>query len=401
MRICLVSQEYPPETGGGGIGTQTSLKAKGLSARGHEVHVVAGSRDHESRMYQEGPVTIHRIGQPWLHVPGYEESTYLMAYSQTVAEKLHELMSDAPFQLIQFPEYGGEGFFYQTDTFANRTARYVVQLHGPLAMFSECVAWPKPGSTFHQIGCFMERTVIHHADLVLASSHYTAAFCAARYEYPLEKIRVIHSAVDTALFAPCPRAEDAGGPRVLFVGNLVESKGLYPVVRAVAALRRTYPAIALRAIGKGSEEELSDLQRLIRQEGVSAKVQIVGYVPHHQLPEHYAWCDFFAGPSLFEGGPGNVYLEAMACGRPVIAGNTGGVPEVVQPGETGLLVSPGGIDELKDAIVLLTEDAPFRERLGRNGREWILQRFSVEKYIDRVELLYEEALRAESVSEER
>ena len=399
MRICLVSQEYPPETGGGGIGTQTSLKAKGLSARGHEVCVVAGSWDHESRIYREGLVTIHRVAQPRLRVPGYQESTYWLAYSQLLGEKLHELTSEAAFDILQFPEYGGEGFVYQTDTFANRTARYVVQLHGPLAMFSECSGWPEPGSTVHQIGCFMERTVIHHADLVLASSHNTAAFCAARYEYPLEKIRVIHSAVDTGAFAPAGCVADRHRPRILFVGNLVASKGLHAVVRSVAELRPRYPDIALRAIGKASAGELSHLNSLIRKEGLSESVQVMGYVPHHQLPEHYAWCDFFAGPSVFEPGPGNVYLEAMACGRPVIAGNTGGAPEVVLLGETGLLVPPGGIEDLKDAIILLTEDAPFRERLGRQGREWILQRFSVEKYIDRVELLYEEALRAESVSE--
>src|SRR5205809_691275 len=110
MRICLVSQEYPPETGGGGIGTQTYLKAQGLAARGHDVHVISASWDREARTYRDRGVLIHRIPEPALGVPGYEESTYWLAYSTAVAQKLHAIAQDISFDIIQFPEYGGEGF---------------------------------------------------------------------------------------------------------------------------------------------------------------------------------------------------------------------------------------------------------------------------------------------------
>src|SRR5688572_11121024 len=122
MRICLVSQEYPPETGGGGIGTQTYLKAHGLSARGHEVYVVSASVDRKARTYRDKNVIIHRIPEPELNLPGYEQSTYWLAYSTSVAEKLHALSQDTSFDIIQFPEYCGEGFVYQTDTFRYRKA---------------------------------------------------------------------------------------------------------------------------------------------------------------------------------------------------------------------------------------------------------------------------------------
>src|SRR5437667_6642075 len=86
MKICLVSQEYPPETGGGGIGTQTYLKAKGLSERGHLVHVVSASWDDEARLQQDGDIVIHRIPEPRLAVPGYELSSYWLAYSHCFAK---------------------------------------------------------------------------------------------------------------------------------------------------------------------------------------------------------------------------------------------------------------------------------------------------------------------------
>jgi glycosyltransferase involved in cell wall biosynthesis len=115
-------------------------------------------------------------------------------------------------------------------------------------------------------------------------------------------------------------------------------------------------------------------------------------VPHRDLPRHYAWCDILAGPSTFEPGPGNIYLEAMACGKPVIACNSGGAPEVVLHNETGLLISPGDIDQLVDAITTLSDDRSTRAQLGANGRRWIESRFSIEPYIDRVESAYERLL---------
>ncbi len=400
MRICLVSQEYPPETGGGGIGTQTYLKAQGLSARGHEVHVVSASCDREERTYADGQAVIHRIAEPQLPLPTDEPSTYWLAYSTAVAQKLHVLTSQVPFDIIQFPEYAAEGFVYQTATWRYRTAQYVVQLHGPLGMFAEHMGWPDVGSTFHQVGCFMERTVMYHADLILASSHNTARFCAERYDYPLEQIRVIHSGIDTTKFSPQSPGEEHGfSPRILFVGNLVGNKGFNLLVDAVLRLRKRYPQICLRMIGKGEKNDVAGAHRRIADAGAQGSFQILGYVPYADLPLHYAWCDIFAGPSTYEPGPGNIYLEAMACARPVIACNTAGAPEVVLDRRTGLLVSPRDSMSLERAVEELAGDAPLRQRLGAAGRQWVVSEFSLEKYTDKVEALYDGLLKGRSPEE--
>jgi glycosyltransferase involved in cell wall biosynthesis len=391
MKICLVSQEYPPETGGGGIGTQTYLKAHGLTALGHTVHVLSASWDDQPRTYCDGGAFIHRIPEPELRIPGYEESTYWLAYANAVAEGLHALDQEIAFDIIQFPEYGGEGFFYQTDTFKYRTARYVVQLHGPLAMFADLIGWPEPGSPLYQIGCFMEQMVIEHADRLLASSRRNAAFCADRYGCKLEEIRVIHSAVDTTRFFPRAQPEDERHPRVLFVGNLVGNKGIASLVETVIQLKERYPKIALRAVGNGDKDLLIDLKKRVADAGAESNFQFQGYVRHADLAEHYTWSDFLVGPSVFEGSS-NVYLEAMACARPVIACNTAGTPEIVVDQETGLLVPPKDNEALERAIVALTEDETLKRRLGASGSDWIQQRFSMEKYAARVEQLYKELI---------
>jgi glycosyltransferase involved in cell wall biosynthesis len=391
MTICLVSQEYPPETGGGGIGTQTYLRARGLSARGHTVHVVSMSWDTQDRTYADQGATVHRIGEVKLDVPGYEPSTYWMAHSFAVAAKITALEKSIKFDIVQFAEYGGEGFRYQTDTFANRNAKYVVQMHGPLAMFVEHWGWPERGSVMERVGCFMEKTSLQYADKLLASSRHTADYCGKAYGVDTSDAGVVYSGIDVERFAM--RAPTEGeGPRILFVGGLSGGKGLGDLLRVVGRLKERFPKMVLRAIGKPDAEDRAKLERMVGELGIAAHFELAGYVPYDQLPEQYAWCDFFAMPSVYEGGPGNVYLEAMACGRGVIACDTGGVPESVLDGQTGLLVRPGDLDGLEGAVARLAEDGELRRRLGLAGRRRAEEVFAIEKYLDTCEGYYRSIL---------
>jgi glycosyltransferase involved in cell wall biosynthesis len=239
----------------------------------------------------------------------------------------------------------------------------------------------------------MEQAAIEHADLLLASSANTAEFCAERYGIALEDVTVVHSGVDAGRFHPMARPDDSRYPKVLFVGNLVKSKGLDVVAEAVARLRSRYPSACLRAIGRGDREGplFRQLEELSDRVGMDA-IDVVGAVPHAELPEHYAWCDVFAGPSVHEPGPGNIYLEAMACGRPVVASIAGGAPEVVLDRKTGLLVEPRDADAVTAAIGELAGDGALAAAFGRAGRELVERRFSLEAYTDRIERLYLDAV---------
>lgn len=388
LNICIVSQEYPPETGRGGIATQSALKARGLSSRGHHVHVLSMTYAKKESTHHEGDVVVHRIPHPPLPNPGYDPSSSWLAYSAAVSRKLHELTSSHRFDIYQFPEYAGEGFIWQTDTFAHRAGRYVVQLHGPLAMLSEHTGWPDPGSTAAEVGCFMERMVTRHADLLLASSHNTARYCGEHYGCEVDRTQIVHSGVDTGRFAPLPRPEGLGSFRILFTGKLVSAKGFEAVVQSTLSLRQQIPGIQLRAIGRGDEPLITRVRERVRQAGAEDCIQIMGQVRHDELPGHFAWCDVFAGPSLFEPGPGNVYLEAMACGRAVVACESGGAPEVVLADETGLLVPPGDQARLTEAIHRLANEPALRQRLAQAGRDWVCRQFSEERYLDKVEHAY-------------
>ncbi|MEW6754945.1 MAG: glycosyltransferase [Candidatus Latescibacterota bacterium] len=108
MRLALVTQEYPPDTARGGIGTQSHLKAHGLAARGHEVHVVSHGALAVPETCCDGPVQVHRIPGPDHRLPVRNDPTRWLLYSARVAEFLAELESRVPLDLVEFPEFGGE-----------------------------------------------------------------------------------------------------------------------------------------------------------------------------------------------------------------------------------------------------------------------------------------------------
>lgn len=389
MNVCLVSQEYPPHLVGG-IGTQTFLKAQGLARLGHQVHVVTSSPDGERGRWNDGDVLVHQVGDAGADTPFSLPALHWFSHSQAVAAKLYELQDDLAFDIVEFPEYGAEGFVYLLDSDEHRNVPVVVMLHGSLAMFAERTGWPEAGSPFQRFGTFMEETVVRGADLLLAASENIAEFWALRGIAP-ERIRVTHTAVDTDAFAPHPAARN-GGAEVLFVGRIDDEKGVLDVVGAVAGLVERHPGLRCRIVGTGEPEDEGVLRLRIALSGLESRVELVGHVPHDKLPPEYARCDVFAAPAPRDHGLASVYLEAMACARPVVASTTGGAPEAVVDGETGFLVSPSDDGDLERALDLLLSSPELRVRLGRSGRARVLERFSVERLTQRTLAAYEEAI---------
>ena len=170
LRVCIVSQEFPPETGRGGIATQSALKARGLAARGHDITVLSVTHG-EARTYDYHGATVHRMSFPPLPVPSFDVSSHWLTYSYGVAGWLNALEGETPFDIIHFPEYAGEGFVWLTDTFEHTKMKYVVQMHGPLAMIAEHTGWPS--GTAYEVGTFMERMSVNCCHLLMASSHNT------------------------------------------------------------------------------------------------------------------------------------------------------------------------------------------------------------------------------------
>lgn len=222
--------------------------------------------------------------------------------------------------------------------------------------------------------------VLRRADAVVAISAYTRE-AVERFGVPSSRIHVISPGVDAGRFSPGPGGNGARRPTLLTVARLNERyKGHDSVIRALPLIRAKAPDVRYVVAGDGRLRDY--LETLARNLGVDDAVTFTGAVPDEALPDLYRQCDVFvlaSRESRSGGGAegfGIVCLEASATGKPVIAGRSGGLPDAVQDGVSGLLVDTEDLFELTDAVVRVLGDRELASELGRGGRRWIVERMT-------------------------
>ncbi len=383
MRVCLVSQEYPPASGKGGIGTQTRTKAKLLTQRGHEVHVLSASVKPGPPLQtaEEDGVVVHRLQPPLVAT---QTAPYWLGYSWLVFTHLRTLEERFTYDLIHFAEYGGEGFVYQLDRTPWAWTPIAVQLHGPLMLLQERAGWPEEDSDLYRVGARMEEDTIRLADGVLSSSATSADFAAGRYGIDRASIEVVYAGIDLDVFGP-GAPPPAARPIVAFVGNLSMAKGAGTALDAVLRLRERYPGIRLRLIGEGRDAVRDRLLRRAEDAGAPEVLEFTGFVADRaELADHLRRATALCAPAGVEGGPVLANLEAMACGCPVVAGDNAGTAEGMIDGETGFLVPPDDVEATAAALDRVLGDPGLRARLSERGRRHVEDNFGLDRYIERV-----------------
>ncbi len=391
MRIALVSQEYPPETAHGGIGTQNHAKAHGLATRGHQMHVISHSTDEQRQEYSDGPVHVTRIPGFDKHLPLATEEARWITYSTQVAAAVATLHALHPLDLVEFADWGSEGYVHLLNQTQWNKIPTVVHLHGPIVMFAEAIGWPDPMSEFYRTARMMEETCLRRADAVYSSSRCSAEWCQRHYGLDSTRIPIIHTGIDTNTFHPLP-VPKAENPTVIFVGKVERNKGVELLVEAACELRREIPNLRLRLIGRGNAELIESLKEMACAADAPHLIEFVGFVPHHQLPEHLSRAHVFAAPSQYEGGPGFVYLEAMACGLPVIACSGSGASEVITHADTGLLVPPNECESLLQAMKTLLVDSLLRQQFSTRAANYVYREVDRESCLCRLETFYASVL---------
>jgi phosphatidylinositol alpha-1,6-mannosyltransferase len=169
-------------------------------------------------------------------------------------------------------------------------------------------------------------------------------------------------------------------PVVVCISRLVPRKGQDTLVRGWSQVLARHPRARLLLVGAGPLE--SSLRRAVEQRGLAHSVVLTGGVPPDQLPAHYAAGDVFAMPcrtrrgGLDVEGLGMVFLEAAACGLPVVAGTSGGAPETVVEGVTGHVVDPRAPDAVAAVLADLLDDPARARAMGTAGRAWVEERWS-------------------------
>jgi glycosyltransferase involved in cell wall biosynthesis len=228
-----------------------------------------------------------------------------------------------------------------------------------------------------------DRAVARLADVHVAISAGLAHYLAAREGFEEAEFEIVHSGLEAGPDPPAPPGE----PRLALVGRLIPIKGHEVLLEALVGVRAELPDVTLELAGEGPLEP--GLRATVARLGLGETVAFLGRVaPPAPV---YERAEIVVVPSFGEGF-GMVALEAMERGRAVIASDAGGLPEIVEAGETGLIVPPGDASALAAAIVELASDPARAAALGAAGRARALAEFSQERCTARIEALYLAAL---------
>ena len=406
LGVAFVSQGFEPAEAG--IARWTSLAARALADRGHQVHVITrASGDAESIDYRDG-LWIHRLA------PEGEASSALAEYFDIPAAiagwsarvwRQAQLLKSFGVRVISHPIWDLEGIAVAEDPdFAS-----VVSLHTTYAMARpfkpEWNLRPLFGHETVDRMIAAEKGLLARAPMLLANSRAVTDEIEALYGLTLEGRTALapHGTPD-----PLARLRDraaareagaaAGAPlRVLFVGRFEARKGFDIAAEVAARVIDSGRPVAFQFAG----DRLADPDRArLAQLGQGRLLQgsearFLGVLSREALDEAYADCDLVLAPSRFESF-GLVAIEAMAAGRPVLALGVGGTAEIVEDGVSGRTwpERPGVAGEMAAEILLLDQDRGRLARLGRGARGAWEARYTVAIMAERLERVYGEAVAA-------
>jgi glycosyltransferase involved in cell wall biosynthesis len=383
MRIGLLSYEYPPETGFGGIGTYTWYQARALSKLGHEVHVIAGATapaalrrdDHDGvkvhRHRWSGPMrrALAPLGRPRLFWTRNRIENGLTMYLG-----LRELRRRLDFDVLEMPECGAEGLI------VNHLTRIptVVKFHSPAQLIMGDYDVTRAD---HVLCGIVERVAFRGALGYTAGSRFLAQEVKGRLGVR-RPVTVIPNGIDLELFDAAEELDARarfGLSRdrlmIFFSGRMERRKGVH-LVKDIAASVLTRPDVELVLAGDdlfGYAER--ELLPSLGSKSLRGSVRFLGKLDARSLRSCLRQTDIFLLPSLWENCP-YACLEAMAAGRAIVSSDAGGLPELIENGRNGLLARNREVLSYVKQIEALIEDRALRERLGLAARRTVVERFT-------------------------
>jgi glycosyltransferase involved in cell wall biosynthesis len=395
VRVLFIATAFPRHEGDVITPWMTETLVR-LRARGVDAQVLApayrGLGDHEIR-----GIPVHRFR----YAPRRWET---LSHDQTVPDRL----ADHPAFLALVPGYILSGM--RAAARLARAERFdLIHVHWPIphALMGFAARWAQGTPvicTWHgaelrwvqnrwPILSTVVRSIVTRGDAHTVNSTHTEAQLKAVRDCPVF-ILPFGSTVTPRANADTPPSGTLTPFEFLFVGRLVERKGVHVLLDAVARLPEDLP-IHLRIVGDGPLRPA--LEQRVQELGLEGRVTFSGFVSESELVDAYAQCSAFVLPAVFDAkgdteGLGVVLIEALAFGKPAVASGIGGIPDVVVDGETGILVPPNDPDALARALETLVGDPAWARRLGEAGKQRAETRFSWNAILDRTVQMYASVL---------
>lgn len=386
MKIALLSYEYPPETGFGGIGTYTWYQARALVKLGHDVHVIAGATEVTPLTQSEHDgVQVYRFRSVgWLKpcLPPLAKMKFWWTKNRlenavSMYRALKSLRRTNRYDLIEMPECGAEGLLVNN----LMRARTLIRFHSPARLIMPYYDLPHGDlslcSGLEQLGW---RSVTGYS----ACSNFLAK--EVRLKLGVRKpIQVIPNGIDIELFDKEEQVDirrKFNLPKnrliILFSGRMERRKGIHLCQEIVSSILERF-AVSFVFAGQDLFNYMRDvLLPSLNGRKLRGSIHYVGKLDLATIRSFVRQSDVFVLPSLWENCPYSC-LEAMAAGSAILSSDQGGMPELINDEENGLLARNGDPASYISGLEKLIEDRALRQRLGEAARKTILQSYTDDK----------------------
>ena len=375
MRIAIVTYTYYPLIGGQEVFAQEV--AEHFVKKGWEVDIITMYLDKSLKKLENiNNVMVHRIGMGKI-----KYLSFLMGYFRLVCYLLR-LDKGKKYDLIHAV---GDGH----PSIITITIKKLKRKPGMITIQGGCISAGFKSNLSGRISRKLQEWSFKNADLV----HVISQSLAERAKkLGAENIVIIPNGVDSRLFKPMGKKElrkkygiSAEEKIIISVARLDPVKGVDYLIKATALVGGGIPDLRLIVIGDG--EQRKQLEELINRLYLDSKVHLLGFLSHQQISEYLNMSDVFVLPSRHEG-LGIALIEAMACGVPVIGSRVDGIPDVIDDGKNGILVPPGDVNELAEAIERLLRDKNLRDNFTKAGFEKVQERFLWNSILQQIEQIY-------------
>jgi glycogen synthase len=400
MNIGLLSFEYPPETGFGGIGSYTWYQARALARLGHDVHVLAGlSKQSPLCSLERNGLTVHRYrpgGRVMQIFGGLGRwkcwwTRQRLENGWSMYKALQVLRSRYRFDLLEMPECGAEGLLINSMV----DIPTVVRFHSPSRLIMPF--YDVPQADVHMCA-WLEQRAIRRATALSSCSGFLANEVSRKMGIS-DPIQVIPNGIDLHLFDEQRRVDVVGKYKlptnkikIFFAGRMERRKGIHLCGAIAASILRDYD-VAFVFAGDDLFGYMSDtLLPSLKGQPLKGSVHYMGKLDLAEVRSCVNDSDIFLLPSLWENLPYSC-LEAMAAGRAIVASSQGGVPELIEHGTNGLLANPEDPESFVQQIRTLLENAELRARLGRAARKTVQEKFTDDRVAQRSAQFYGAVIR--------
>tara|TARA_Y100001970_G_scaffold76719_1_gene97406 strand:+ start:6966 stop:8168 length:1203 start_codon:yes stop_codon:yes gene_type:complete len=306
---------------------------------------------------------------------GYLNNGFRSLNDILTSYKISKILKKDNVDIIEFIDIHSDGYVYLKNKNSQNKTKVVIRSHTPWALLRGYYKSHEIKKTDTWWAIKREKYCFKNCDQITVPSNDLKAKLVDIFNLTDLDVKVLPNILDTDHFVPMECKNDENFT-ILHLGRFERAKGVETLIKAFINIAKVYKNIRLINVGESRGPSKERCIKWLNAAGLIDRVTFTGFVHYKDLPQHYGNADIVVVPSEIYESFSYTVAQAMACGKPVVASNIGGISETLDNGNAGLLFEPGNIDELFTNIELLYSDISARESYGQKAREYSVRKFS-------------------------